>query len=104
MERLLLRGGGVGVPLGRGDGLLDGEGVDLLHLLRQCRVHKAVPLQQPLTLEVLRHDSHFEARSAPSHSHHRHQTKKSKIKEEQMLTLRTYRPPPEKPETKKKSR
>lgn len=80
MERLLLRGGGVGVPLGRGDGLLDGEGVDLLHLLRQCRVHKAVPLQQPLTLEVLRHDSHFEARSAPSHNHHRNQTKKSKIK------------------------
>ncbi|RRT77409.1 hypothetical protein B296_00028671 [Ensete ventricosum] len=52
MEWLLLRGGGARVPLGRSEGLLDGEGVDLLHLLRQCRVHKAVPLQQPLALEL----------------------------------------------------
>lgn len=63
----LVGGGRLRLGLRGGDGLLDGDGVDLRHERRQRGVDHPVALQQPLPLELVRHHLDLVARAAPSH-------------------------------------
>jgi hypothetical protein len=67
----------LGLGLRRGQSLLDGDGVDLRHVLRQRGVHHPMPLQQPFPLELLGHHLDLVARTAPSHRSVNQQTKKA---------------------------